>query len=72
MQDQHWQHLLVACRCQPSGGIEKADPVNVHLLTLRRLGHHQRRRGHAVLPCNIWTKNKWIVVTGLRVCSRHR
>jgi len=39
--DQQWQRLLVACRGQPSGGIDKADPVNVHLLTLRRLGHYQ-------------------------------
>ena len=39
--DQQWQRFLVACRSQPAGGIDKADPVNVHLLPLRRLGHHE-------------------------------
>src|SRR4029453_10890447 len=32
---------LISPRPQPSGGIDKADPVNGHLLTPSRLDHHQ-------------------------------
>jgi len=39
--DQQGQWLVVSCRCQPSGGIDKADPVDVYLLTPSRLDHHQ-------------------------------
>lgn len=38
--DQQGQGLVVSHRCQPAGGIDKADAVDVHLLTPSRLDHH--------------------------------
>src|SRR5215471_9624472 len=37
--DQRGQRLVVACRCQPSGGVDEADPLDGYLLTPCRLGH---------------------------------
>jgi hypothetical protein len=44
MLNQQWQRLLVACRRQPSDGIDKADPIEGHLLTPSCLDHHQARQ----------------------------
>jgi hypothetical protein len=41
MDEESWQRLLGTRRCKPSDGIDKAEPIDVHLLMLSGLGHHQ-------------------------------